>query len=332
MAPYKKLTLLRRSVFLMLVVLLNSGSAAEYSGQFYYRYVDADGETVIATQVPKEAARRGYEVLTESGRVLEIVAPELSEEALQIQKFQKQLQLQKQLREKIQSEDDDELLRLYSTVDDVEFAMRRLIQEIDTRALVLVSKQERLRLQQERRQVDAADAEREGRKVPENLTFELQNLASELVRVEAQIQELEKEKDKVRADYAIRAERVRFLLEGEEVARNKRLLLSKKQLLGRWVPVARQAGLAYWQAEEERFILQLFDTPQRNERLVGKWSLNRDKDIVVVFFRQETSQNGNDARKSVAKEERYPVLDMKGGVLNLYWRNQLVKFRKADKQ
>ncbi|MCL6269723.1 hypothetical protein M3P05_07195 [Sansalvadorimonas sp. 2012CJ34-2] len=323
----KKIKAIKKSVFLVLAAFgyLSISDAAEYTGQYFYRYVDKNGETVIATQVPKEAAKRGYEVLTDTGRVLETVAPQLSDEAIQIQKFQKQLTLQKKLREKKQSESDEELLRLYSSADDVEFALRRLLQEIDTRILVLTSNTERLKLQQERKQAEAARLERGGKKVPQNLLTELKNIAAELFRIQIQAQEYNKEKDKMRAEYALKAERVRFLVEGEEVSRNKNLLFTDKQVIGNWRPVGKHPGVIRWSANPEgRFILQV----SKSERLVGNWSFSRDKDIVVVYFRQETIKNGKESRKPLAKEERYPVLDFQDGVLSLFWGEKSEKFQK----
>ena len=325
----RKIKAFKRSVFLVLAALSNPFSvwAAEYTGQYFYRYVDKNGETVIATQVPKEAAKRGYEVLTETGRVLETVAPQLSDEAIQIQKFQKQLTLQKKLREKKQSESDEELLRLYTSADDVEFALRRLLQEIDTRILVLTSNTERLKLQRERKQGEAARIERSGKPVPANLLTEIKNISAELFRIDLQAREYQKEKDKMRAEYALKAERVRFLVEGEEVSRNPNLLFTKKQVPGSWKVVGKNPEVISWKAEAEgRFTLQV----SKSKRMIGNWSFSRDKDIVVVFFRQETVKNGKESRKTIAKEERYPVLDYKDGVLSLFWGGRSTKFQSVE--
>ena len=326
----KKRKALKKPEYLMLAVLCSfiSGlsSAAEYSGQYFYRYVDKNGETVIATQVPKEATSRGYDILTDSGRLLESVAPKISDEALQIQKLQNQLSLQKKFRAKKKSYSDEELLRLYKSVDDVEFAQRRDLQKIDSRALVLTGNIERLELRLERRQDESEQAKRRGKKVPANIVTEMNNIESELAQIEMQAEQYEKEKEELRTEYAKKIKRVRFLVEGEQVTRNDNLLFTDQQVVGSWLLVGEHSSVMGWKADAGGvFVAQV----TKSKRMTGNWSLSRDGDIVVVYFRQQTDIDGKEKQKTIAREVRYPVLDYKDGILTLFWDGRSTQFKPA---
>jgi len=90
-----------------------------------YRYTDGDGKTVLSRQgVPSEYIGKGYQVLNEQGRVIKTVPRAPSPEE------REQLQKQKQA-EKAQRDKDERLLRLYSTVDDVERTKQNKLREFD---------------------------------------------------------------------------------------------------------------------------------------------------------------------------------------------------------
>lgn len=77
-----------------------------------YRYVDDKGTTVLSRQgVPPEYIGRGYEVLNDQGRVIQVIAPAPSPE-----------EMKRILADKARASSDTQLLRLYSTPEDVERA------------------------------------------------------------------------------------------------------------------------------------------------------------------------------------------------------------------
>lgn len=69
-------------ISLGVVLLLNSMHAL--SEQKFYRYKDKDGNQVISSTLPSEAAKDGYEIITTRGNVIEKVAPQKT--ALEIAK------------------------------------------------------------------------------------------------------------------------------------------------------------------------------------------------------------------------------------------------------
>ena len=85
-----------------------------------YRYTDERGTTVLSRQgVPPEHIGRGYQVLNEQGRVIRVIPPAPTAEEL------RRMQL-----EKARALSDVQLLRLYSTPEDVERARQRKLAEL----------------------------------------------------------------------------------------------------------------------------------------------------------------------------------------------------------
>ena len=101
-----------------------AGSASAESGVLY-RYTNDQGVTVLDRRVPPEAVARGYEVLDRQGRVRRTVPAALAPEERQA----------KRRAEAEKAEQDAaaaNLLRLYSSVADLDRAHARQIEQIDT--------------------------------------------------------------------------------------------------------------------------------------------------------------------------------------------------------
>lgn len=142
-----------------------------------YRYVDDKGITVLSRQgVPPEHIRRGYEVLNEQGRVVKVIPPAPSAE-----------EMKHILAERARASSDAQLLRLYSTPEDVERARQRKLAELDSLIGVARSNLQSVRTQQANLQSQAADHERAGREVPAHLLAQIDNQKAEQARLKSDI-------------------------------------------------------------------------------------------------------------------------------------------------
>ncbi len=142
-----------------------------------YRYRNAQGVQVLdRLGVPSEFIGNGYEVLNEQGRVIEVIPPAPSAE-----------ERQRLVEEKAKASSDAQLMRLYSTLEDVDRALARKLLEIDGVITVARSNQRSLRNQQRNLQSQAAELERSGRPVPEHLLVQLNNLKSEQLQLDKDI-------------------------------------------------------------------------------------------------------------------------------------------------
>lgn len=153
-----------RLPFLLSVLLPALAGASEL-----YRYVNDKGVTVLDRQgVPPEYIGKGYDVLSEQGRVVRVVPP--APTAAERERLHA---------EKAQASSDAQLLRLYSSVEDVDRARERKLTELDGAVGAARGNLQSLRTQQANLQSQAADQERAGRAVPESLLVQISNIKGE---------------------------------------------------------------------------------------------------------------------------------------------------------
>ena len=153
-----------RLPFLLSVLLPALAGAGEL-----YRYVNDKGVIVLDRQgVPPEFIGKGYDVLSDQGRVVRVVPP--APTAAERQRLQE---------EKAQATSDAQLLRLYSSLDDVDRARERKLTELDGAVGAARGNLQSLRTQQANLQGQAAEQERAGRVVPESLLVQISNIKGE---------------------------------------------------------------------------------------------------------------------------------------------------------
>lgn len=163
-----------------------------------YRYVDDQGVTVLSRQgVPPELIGKGYEVLNEQGRVVKVIPPAPSDE-----------ELRRLLAEKALAGSDKQLLRLYSSPADVDRARERKLVEIDGLIGVARGNLQSARAQQANLQSQAADYERAGRAVPEQLLSQIDNQKGEQLRLQHDIDRYLEVRKQAEASFA--ADRARL--------------------------------------------------------------------------------------------------------------------------
>ncbi|WP_341521978.1 DUF4124 domain-containing protein [Pseudomonas sp. G.S.17] len=166
--------------------------AAEAREILLYRYVDSRGVTVLDRQgVPPEYAAKGYEVLNSRGRVVQVVPPPPTAE-----------ELEQAQAAKAKATADAQLLRQYSSVDDVDRAKARKLAELD--ALVDVAKGNILNLnaQQSSLQKQAADQERAGRPVVHSLIDQLNDVRDQRQKLQADIVRYQTARAEAEKDFA----------------------------------------------------------------------------------------------------------------------------------
>jgi len=116
--------------------------------------------------------------------------------------------MQRHLAEKARASSDAQLLRLYSSVDDVDRAKARKQAELDGLISVARGNLQSLRTQQANLQSQAADKERAGQAVPDQLVAQIDNVKADQVRLLGDIKrygELRKQ-----ADASFAADRARL--------------------------------------------------------------------------------------------------------------------------
>ena len=147
-----------------------------------YRYTDENGQIVISSTIPQEATKRGYDILNDNGRVIDIIPPAPTEEEIAAREAEKQRQ--KELAE--QRDKDRALLKRFSHPDQAVKAMHRKIRELEGLIQLKRGNISVISSQLDNEQSRAANMERAGRDIPE-ATLE------KIRRLEAQIRDIERE-------------------------------------------------------------------------------------------------------------------------------------------
>lgn len=148
-----------------------------------YRYTNDKGAVVTGNSITPEYARKGYQVVTITGMVIETIPPEpTAEERAKIeQASQDKISAAQQLVE------DKQLLLRYSTLDEIQLAKKRKLSEIDNKIILLNSNVTTLKSQIDAEQQRAALYERNGQTVPAALLKKIDDLQQELKITEGQV-------------------------------------------------------------------------------------------------------------------------------------------------
>ena len=197
---------------LVTATLLLAMSTCALAGQMY-RYEDEDGSTVMSNTLPQEAAKRGYEILNESGRVIEEVPPAPTEEEIAEMEREREEQRDREAEKERQREIDQRLMRQYSSPDDVVRALQRRLREMFSAIRLkqgnITNAQNQLAEEESR----AANLERAGRDVPDSIHENMERLREEIDSIEEEIAQQMQDVEEVREEYRERIERMEDLTE-----------------------------------------------------------------------------------------------------------------------
>jgi len=184
---------IKQFALLLALVAAVSFSTSAHAKQLY-RYLTDKGVPTIDDHVPPEFTKNGYEILSPDGRVLQTIPRQLT--GVEGERKRAADAEAKRLREW-----DKNLLLRYSSVDDIAAARERALREIDARMSILRSNLQSAKAQVEHEQEKAADMERRGSKVPEEMTANIAKLKMEAASTEESIAERQKEKEAARVSY-----------------------------------------------------------------------------------------------------------------------------------
>ncbi len=220
MVSNRKFVLLAAVVSLLMCDLSWAAAARSSSGRTLYRYVDANGTTVVKDYLPPEVVSKGYTILNESMQVLEVVPPVKTREQLLAEKRERQ-QREKEERERREAaKRDAELLRQFTHVEDIMRARDTQLGAIDVQISIRTGQSALLTSQLEEIQKHAADYERRGQPVPAELVRNIQESQRQLAEnrnfVDTQNKEKERVADKFKGDI------IRFKeLQAQRVLKNR---------------------------------------------------------------------------------------------------------------
>jgi uncharacterized small protein (DUF1192 family) len=194
-----------------LALLLACTALGATAGELFYRYENAEGQTVIDDHVPPQFVNKGYTVLNKGGRVVEVVPRALTDAErhdVNGPLVQERLRKEEAVR---QRRYDEMLLTRYSGVADIEAAKLRKVNEIKVRINLLKGNIAGLKQQLESRQQEAADLEKDGQTVPAEFPKTIESLRQEIAVADAQITRLETERTATEVRFTSDVDRYKLL-------------------------------------------------------------------------------------------------------------------------
>lgn len=177
--------------------------AAQAPVMLLYRYVDSRGVTVLDRQgVPPEYVGKGYQVLNQSGRVVQTVPPAPTAEEIRLKQ-----------QAQVQSQADAQLLDRYPSLEELDKASARRRAEIDALIAVATANVQTLQGQQTTLQGQAAAQERAGQEVSTSMLDQLRDVQAQIIDAQARIAKLQQTRSEADAGFAQQRTQLVKLLE-----------------------------------------------------------------------------------------------------------------------
>ncbi|MFN2362101.1 MAG: DUF4124 domain-containing protein [Marinobacter sp.] len=200
--------LTRLSIAVSAVAALAVASIAEAR---MYRYTDENGQVVISNTIPQDASKRGYDILSKNGRVIETVDPEPTEDEIAAREADEE----RQAEEEKQMELDRKLLERFSHPDQAVRAMHRKIRELQGLNQLKRGNISVIDSQLDSEQSRAANLERSGRDIPEATLDKIRRLESQIRDIEREINSQDADIKALREQFEKDIERLEVITDKE---------------------------------------------------------------------------------------------------------------------
>lgn len=192
--------------WIWVVVLLLAGPAM---AERNYRYIDRQGNVIVASSINDEALERGYQVIDSRGRVIAEISPRMTDEQ------QRQLLLSER-DESLARQRDEELLRLYRHAEDVERAKRNVLARAELNIANLHARIADRRSNLASLQLEAAQQERRSGEVTTELVTRIRQIEQQIEGFYAEIEATEEQMTITDLQFEADKRRLVYLLEQQQ--------------------------------------------------------------------------------------------------------------------
>ncbi len=171
------------------VIAISGHSYAQENKKMFYRYTTSDGHKVVSQTIPPQYIRNGYELLTMGGEIVKVVPPAPPEaDAERIANERKAA--------REQARKDVELRRTYSSVQDIDSAKTRNLQDLHNTINILQANLTSVKSQLKTQEAHAASVERSGKTLSSDILKNISTLRIEEKELNVQIKQREAEHQK----------------------------------------------------------------------------------------------------------------------------------------
>ncbi len=207
MAPLNKLALF---------VVLAAGLATSAAAANIYKYLDERGRTVFNSNIPPDLVKNGYTIMNERGQVLEVVPRQLTAEEVAAREAVEQARLAQEEAERKQLEDDNLLVRTYTSVEEIMAQRDVRVMRLDSQLIDLTGNLSKTDAEVTRLTQLADKATAEGKTPEAAVTTKLETETAKRVSLQNQIIVVEAEKQEEIAMAERNAQRLGELLGAAE--------------------------------------------------------------------------------------------------------------------
>lgn len=277
----------RYLAWLLIIPLLISGTNS-YAKKMY-RWVDESGKVFFSDQVPPDQVQHKRETLNEKARVLDVVEKAKTREELA---HQKRLDILRKEQEKLitkQAADDKVLLATYRSVDELNRAIENKLALMDGERNMLEGNIERYETQLSQQQLQAANYERNGQKVPEKLMTDIRLIREQIVRSSQEITRHEVKRLEIEKGFQVDVARFEFLTRGYNISKpevDTQVFSRTNNELGLFVCQDAQECEKAWKIAGD-FVSKYADTGRdvETEKLIMSASALNDEDMSLSVSR-----------------------------------------------
>lgn len=169
----------------LLVAMLVPGVA---NAAKLYRYKDNDDGWVIASSVPNDRVKNGYEVVDETGRLLEEVAPQRS--PAEAKQYIAALEA-----EQVRDEAIRRINLLYGSESDIDYALKKALLSIDNSMANSTANMRQLKAQRQRLETQAARIQRAGNTLSDDMVTNITALSQQISNLQLEMDRRIEQKD-----------------------------------------------------------------------------------------------------------------------------------------
>jgi len=259
-----------------------------------YRLVDQYGNTLFSDQVPPEQAKDHRELLSPSGRIIEVTEKAKSKEQQELEKHLAELRQEEEKLIARQKINDNALLTTFHSKEELYTALKIKMQAFDNQKKVLDGNLKNMTKQLQDQQKQAATFERNGEKVPKKLLDDIKATQQQIQRINAALVANADRQMLVRNEYNADIERYLFLTQAVKKTVPQTTLPSIKQ--------ANALGLFYCENDHQcnkaweiaRTFVNLYSTTKPdvyNDKLIMNRPPAKDTDISLSLSRIAITDN-----------------------------------------
>jgi hypothetical protein len=264
-----------------------------------YRWVDENGKTFVSDQVPPEQVQHRREQLSEKGRVVSVTEKAKTKEQIALDRRLEALRKAQQEIISKQKASDKVLLSTFRNLNDMQEALRKKMHAMDSQIMILHGNKDRAESELENHLKRAAGYERNGEKIPEPLTRNIDKAKTQVKIVKAEIVKQEDQKRQVETAFKADIERYKFLThsdtEAPQVLSDKTAEMKAAVELGLYLCTHSAQCAKAWESAHQ-FVRSYSTTPPDidNEKLLMTAEPAADSDLSLSVSRIDM---GNDQQQ-----------------------------------